>query len=411
MVGNKGGVAVSFLFNSTHLAFVCSHLAARAERKVKRNQMYHDISRQLNIGRKSKLASFDLPYRFDHVFWVGDLNYRLDCEYREVLSRSEGRDFAGLLQYDQLGAERARGHVFYGYREGQISFPPSYRYRRGSRDQYIYIKYKKTGNVFNVPSYCDRILTHSLPNLASRQTGYFCNLLYTASDHAPVIATYQIGTRSLCVPVRSVAADTLLESSLQVRLPIVQARIKSVSQDRFYLKFFSVLFEGIPCSKPAPRLLAEYSDDLGGFPDEASLAKCDISFWAGSDLPVLEPILPNRSYLANENVHVQVLAHGSEECYGQGIITLREIANADEPYPFRLLLTLGDEVCGEIRGRACLSRSPQSRALFSDQLCKPEWSRAANKDGINSSRAANKDGVNSSRASTSSDQDIGGAVI
>ena len=76
MVGTKGATAVSFTLGTTKLAFVGCHLAARAERKVKRTEMYRDICQHLNIGKKSKFAPFGLSYRFDHVFWMGDLNYR-----------------------------------------------------------------------------------------------------------------------------------------------------------------------------------------------------------------------------------------------------------------------------------------------------------------------------------------------
>lgn len=41
--GNKGGVAIRFLLQSTSLCFVCSHFAAHQTKVVERNQDFTDI--------------------------------------------------------------------------------------------------------------------------------------------------------------------------------------------------------------------------------------------------------------------------------------------------------------------------------------------------------------------------------
>ena len=374
MVGNKGAVALSFTFGGTNIAFISCHLAARAERKLKRSQMYHDISRQLHLGKKSKLASFDLPFRFDHLFWLGDLNYRLDCEYEEVLSKTRGGDYIGLLRYDQLITEQTHGNVFRRFKEGEITFPPTYRYERGSRSKYVYEKIKTTGNVYNVPSYCDRVLLHSLPHLGQLQTGYFCNLLYKASDHAPVIATYQLDTKLQYVSSKNSETDAEWDDGLKIRFPTIQAKIKSNTPDRFYIKFFSSLLEGTPISKPAPRILADYNEDLMCYPTQHCLSKCAVSYWGSDDIPNLDPILRNKDYISKEYIFIQVLAHGSDECYGQGILTMRDKVIADSIQLFNVVLTLNDEICGEIRGKVCLSKTPviEANYMFADLLENPD---------------------------------------
>lgn len=193
MVGNKGAVGISFTFGATIFAFINCHLAARAERKAKRTEMYHVISKMLNLGKKHKFGSFDLPYRFHHLFWIGDLNYRLDCKYQDVLEKIKLEYYGAMLLFDQLGHEKEEGRIFLDFKEGEIMFPPTYRYKRGSRSEYTYIKEKTTGNVYNIPSYCDRVLTHSFPEILHKQKSYACNLHFTGSDHAPVFATYDIG--------------------------------------------------------------------------------------------------------------------------------------------------------------------------------------------------------------------------
>lgn len=51
----------------------------------RRNQNYLDILRLLSLGDK-QLSSFDISLRFTHLFWLGDLNYRLDMDIQVRLS-------------------------------------------------------------------------------------------------------------------------------------------------------------------------------------------------------------------------------------------------------------------------------------------------------------------------------------
>lgn len=373
MVGNKGAVAVSFSFGATNIAFVCCHLAARSERKVKRNTMYHDIYRQLHLGKKSKFSSFDISFRFDHLFWMGDLNYRLDCEYSEVLSRIRSKEYSALLNYDQLKTEQGHGKVLRKFKEGTIAFPPTYRYERGARGTYVYEKVKATGNVYNVPSYTDRVLLHSLPHLGHTQTGYFSNLFLSSSDHAPVLATYILDAKPQYVAASKYSPQ--LEDFLKIRFPIIQAKIKLSTPDKLCLKFVSCLLEGSPMSKPVPRIVADYNEDLKlSSPSLCSLSKCDVSSWECGELPELDPILRKMEYIANEYIFVQAVSCGNDSvCYGQGILSLKDKIKSDSIHSFNIVLTLNDEICGEIRGKVCFSRNPAREAnlTFSDQLANP----------------------------------------
>lgn len=44
----------------------------------RRQLNYMDILKGLNLGHKS---AYDLTNQFHHVFWFGDLNYRIDLQY------------------------------------------------------------------------------------------------------------------------------------------------------------------------------------------------------------------------------------------------------------------------------------------------------------------------------------------
>ena len=54
---------------------------------VRRNQNYVSILRFLNLGDK-KLNPFDITHRFTHLFWLGDLNYRLEMQSSVSISKA-----------------------------------------------------------------------------------------------------------------------------------------------------------------------------------------------------------------------------------------------------------------------------------------------------------------------------------
>lgn len=45
--------------------------------RIRRNQNYMNILRFLALGDK-KLSPFNITHRFTHLFWLGDLNYRVE---------------------------------------------------------------------------------------------------------------------------------------------------------------------------------------------------------------------------------------------------------------------------------------------------------------------------------------------
>ncbi|KAJ4458289.1 putative inositol 5-phosphatase 1 [Paratrimastix pyriformis] len=130
LAGNKGGVAAVLRYNSSTFCFVGSHLAAHQAETANRNANYVEILQGLQqFGSRG----VDLSNQFDHVFWMGDLNYRIDLPREEVMRLIEARDYAALKAQDQLLRERREKRVFVGFQEGEIDFQPTYRYCRGSR--------------------------------------------------------------------------------------------------------------------------------------------------------------------------------------------------------------------------------------------------------------------------------------
>ncbi len=59
---------------------------------------------------------------------VDPLCAQVDLPYDDAVSLSDRRDWAALLQHDQLSTEMQRGRVFFGFTSAPIDFPPSYRH-------------------------------------------------------------------------------------------------------------------------------------------------------------------------------------------------------------------------------------------------------------------------------------------
>lgn len=85
---------------------------------------------------------------------MGDLNYRITSDVPDsVVFDYAKNDFQRLLSRDQLLVSQNAGFAFVGFTEPPITFPPTYKYIRGS-SQYDDRKEKK----IRAPSWCDRIL-------------------------------------------------------------------------------------------------------------------------------------------------------------------------------------------------------------------------------------------------------------
>ncbi|KAK1862750.1 hypothetical protein I4F81_005317 [Pyropia yezoensis] len=176
--GNKGAVAARFvLYGTTSVAVVSCHLAAHDHATERRNEDYHQVLREavfeeggpryenadwgtlraaVNSGvtkARSKVRAAGAAYgpsgssafgggsggedlygpgvrlvEADALFWLGDLNYRIDLPADVVLDCIAKRDWPTLRDADQLTAARAMGAVFRGFSEGVLDFAPTYKH-------------------------------------------------------------------------------------------------------------------------------------------------------------------------------------------------------------------------------------------------------------------------------------------
>uniref|UniRef100_A0A453R599 Inositol polyphosphate-related phosphatase domain-containing protein n=1 Tax=Aegilops tauschii subsp. strangulata TaxID=200361 RepID=A0A453R599_AEGTS len=131
---------MSMTLHHTSLCFVCSHLASGEKEgdEVRRNADVAEILKSAHFPRACKSSAAHqrvLPERIlehDKMIWLGDLNYRVSLSYEETRTLLEENDWDALLEKDQLMIEREAGRVFGGWKEGKISFAPTYKYTQNS---------------------------------------------------------------------------------------------------------------------------------------------------------------------------------------------------------------------------------------------------------------------------------------
>jgi hypothetical protein len=133
-------------------SFVCAHLTAHAHNLARRIEDYHHLVRCLIFPPlpSSKNSSPTTIYSTSHLFFLGDLNFRLALPESHPLSAITHPELASALtseatreemkEFDQLHVERRKGNVFVGLREGEFwKFKCSYKYHLGEVDKYRFV--------------------------------------------------------------------------------------------------------------------------------------------------------------------------------------------------------------------------------------------------------------------------------
>ncbi|KAK7805238.1 hypothetical protein U0070_001138 [Myodes glareolus] len=339
-LGNKGAVGVSFMFNGTSLGFVNSHLTSGSEKKLRRNQNYMNILRFLALGDK-KLSPFNITHRFTHLFWLGDLNYRVELptwEAETIIQKIKQQQYSDLLAHDQLLQERKEQKVFLHFEEEEITFAPTYRFERLTRDKYAYTKQKATGMKYNLPSWCDRVLWKSYPLVHVVCQSYGSTSDIMTSDHSPVFATFEAGVTSQFV---SKNGPGTVDSQGQIEFLACYATLKTKSQTKFYLEFHSSCLESFVKSQE-------------GENEEGSEGELVVRF--GETLPKLKPIISDPEYLLDQHILISIKSSDSDESYGEGCIALH-LETTETQLPIYTPLTHHGEMTGHFRGEIKLQTS------------------------------------------------------
>lgn len=225
VIANKGGQAIKFVLRGTSFVFVSSHLAAHesAAKCQRRNEDVAEIFHGIRFGNKK----YDF-LQFDHVFWNGDLNYRIEVPPAAlktavsgngkfetpralVMDLVEKRNYGALWEMDELQREMKAGRVFANFRTPRANFKPTFKVMRtngGANGQ------ATTYNPKRIPSYCDRIVWSSSRHLLALDAG-------TSAARA-------LGGAVQCESLRSFPADKGQHESNQ----IISNRIGSCKQRR-----------------------------------------------------------------------------------------------------------------------------------------------------------------------------------
>lgn len=107
--GNKGGVTIALKFCETPICFVGCHLAAHQGEMKRRAEDINEIIE----GVSSFLGSSDMFFNIEypHVFWAGDLNYRIDTSQdskkmgRQWVDRVKIRDRPEVISHIEKARE------------------------------------------------------------------------------------------------------------------------------------------------------------------------------------------------------------------------------------------------------------------------------------------------------------------
>uniref|UniRef100_A0A673XAB7 phosphatidylinositol-3,4,5-trisphosphate 5-phosphatase n=1 Tax=Salmo trutta TaxID=8032 RepID=A0A673XAB7_SALTR len=349
-LGNKGAVGVSFMFNGTSFGFVNSHLTSGSEKKIRRNQNYVSILRFLNLGDK-KLNPFDITHRFTHLFWLGDLNYRIELpstEAESIVTKIKQQQYQELLCRDQLTIEKGEGKVFLHYDEEEITFAPTYRFERDTRERYAYTKAKATGTKYNLPSWCDRVLRKSYPLVHVFCQSYGCTNDIMTSDHSPVFSTFEVGVVSQFVSKQ----DPNSVSQGGIKFMNCIATLMTKSKTKFFIEYHSSCLEKFVKSSEG-----ENQDHSDG----------NIKVRFGNQVELV-PIISDPEYLLDQHILLCVKSTDCDESYGEGCVALRA---AESSYTeFHVTLTHHGERTGTLTGGVQLRTSggKQTEKLYGERL-------------------------------------------
>lgn len=226
--GNKGALMVRMCVDDSSIAFVNCHLAAHQEKVWERNLDCSSIANGAKFGALDPWTSpqgrwdvaapshglmvggGDGTSLLDHetVFWFGDLNYRIDLPRPVVLDAISRKDWAKLLEKDQLAAQRSSLNaattsgppsLLRTFDEAEIRFPPTFKFDMGS-DTY------DSSEKARIPAWCDRVLYRG-PAVGQRT---YASHPIRSSDHRPVSAAFEFKVRSVNANLRDKEAKNLV---------------------------------------------------------------------------------------------------------------------------------------------------------------------------------------------------------
>ncbi|GMH99615.1 hypothetical protein TrVE_jg1807 [Triparma verrucosa] len=195
LLANKGGIVARITLGETSLSFLSCHLQAH-EGKEHYHRRCADLKEILRGTKCGGHKRYDVSILSHHMFVLGDLNFRVDLPKEKVVELLKTKNYAEVYGGDELANGVAMGDCLSNFNLADCSsFAPTFKVKRhvvGSIEDG-----KSIDEVYNLqrtPSYCDRILWHSLDGLEEdvSNTSFFPVTKYAASDHNPVAGTFTV---------------------------------------------------------------------------------------------------------------------------------------------------------------------------------------------------------------------------
>lgn len=114
VIGNKGAVWIAISICNEDLLFVNAHFHAHQDEVLKRNEDFVQITKGINAVFPNRQGD-NLTDKFDHIFWMGDLNYRVNGNRAIVDACISKGYWEVMIANDQLTNEKAAKRVFEHY--------------------------------------------------------------------------------------------------------------------------------------------------------------------------------------------------------------------------------------------------------------------------------------------------------
>jgi len=182
----KGTICMRFDFHGASFALASAHLTADQDQDnyEARINDFHSVS-------DSKFPSGVAFKDHDFVCWIGDLNFRVNADRQYIAKLSQEKKYDEILIHDQIRIAQASKRAFSDYMEAPVTFPPTYKYIRGTNDLCLTEAPGKKS-----PAYTDRVLYYYNPHKCQVTISEYSQGALNASDHKPVTALFSIISKS-----------------------------------------------------------------------------------------------------------------------------------------------------------------------------------------------------------------------
>lgn len=215
---------------------------------------------------------------------------RLNNSHTQLSVNEEQKNIEQLFEYDQLNVQMANGQTFPFYDEMEIKFKPTYKFDKGT-------DYYDTSEKQRVPSWTDRILTHTKNKRVTslEQLRYNSIPQYKFSDHKPVYGIFIAKLEIVNDAIKTVIEKELYDITKQKLYSnennggVMQSTLLSsfVPENRGK----NVLKYGLPA--PSSKTSRWWiSKDKDGIINDEKIGKVKITF----------PELDNGEYMINPNL-------------------------------------------------------------------------------------------------------------